>query len=151
MYNLEVSKLELTLFQCTDGQGTLKLVETNSNVERSGTEKAVTGRLPSGSTYTIQQTDSQTVGVSVSVSVEAGFFDVLSTTVGTTISEDQTESSTTGVNINVDCDSGQEGIIYFYPVFTEYQLLCESDNNNEIDVWVPDTDQTNYMVTCLAD
>ena len=55
------------------------------------------------------------------------------------------------VNVNVDCDDGQEGIIYLYPVYTEYFGECTSNNNAPITVYVPINTQNNYMVQCLGD
>lgn len=111
---------------------------------------AVTGRLPAGSMYTIQDSDSQTVGVSASVTVEAGFFDLFDASASVSVDASDTVMSTTGVNVNVDCDSGQEGIIYLVPTFTEYVTICTSNGNTEIDVYAPIQDQNDYIVQCLG-
>ncbi|QIW99551.1 hypothetical protein AMS68_005069 [Peltaster fructicola] len=119
-------------------------------VEKPGTEKAVTGHLPAGSMYTITESDSYSVDVTASVSVEAGFFDPFSASASVSVDERYSRMTSHGETINVDCDDGQDGIIYAYPPFTMYAGLCRSDDNNEIDVWVPAVGHTNYRATCLG-
>ncbi|KAK4508316.1 hypothetical protein PRZ48_002054 [Zasmidium cellare] len=136
---------------CVDGTGSYELFATYSNSQRPGYMIQVTGRLSSGSTYMIQDSDAQTIGVSTSVTVEDSFFDLFDASASVSVMASDTETSTVGVNVNIDCEMRQEGIVYLVPLYTYYAGFCTSDNNTEIDVFSPIPDQNNYMVQCLGD
>lgn len=89
------------------------------------------------------------IGVDVSISVEAGFFDLFSTTIGTTVSSSMSVSSTTGIMVSNPCETGQDAALYLTPSFTEYDCICNEDSS-EIVVDVPDGVQNIYMLQCLG-
>lgn len=97
-------RVETQLTDYHDQDDGFTLVVSSRSVERESFE--VTGRLPAGSSYTISQQDSTTVGISTTASLEAGFFDIFSASVGVTVSSDYTVTSGTSVTISVDCDPG---------------------------------------------
>lgn len=122
-----------------------------NNVQIPGTEGAVTGRLTAGSTYTTTQSEALTIGTSASVEVGASFFEIFSASVNAEVSQETTSTSTSGIDVLVDCESGQEGIIYWYPVFTVYQGRYTPSGDN-VDFYIPDNSasgQSNFGIRCL--
>lgn len=142
--------IDACVLQCTDGHGDYMVIDTFKNSEKDGDMRPVTGRLPAGSSYMIAETDSMSIMVSTSVSVEAGFFDLFSASASVSVGADYSVSTTTGVTVKVDCDDGQDGIIYLAPTYTRYFGECTSDNYNPITVYVPGSTQNNYFVQCLG-
>lgn len=97
----------------TDLQDTgYTLFEQESSIERSDAGVKVTGRLPAGSSYMIQESESETSGLSTSASAGANFFDLLEASVSVTVEKDYTVQLSTGITVNVDCEPGQYGIVY---------------------------------------
>lgn len=125
---------------------------TQQRVQLRGTEQAVSGELTAGSTVTLTQESSTTTGVSVSAEVSAGLFEIFEASISTEVSASQTATSAWGIEVNVDCNSGQQGIIYWYPLFTLYQGRFEP-SGDIVDFYIPDDSvagTTNFDVTCLG-
>lgn len=108
------------VLQCTDGNGDYMVIDTFKNFEKDDDMRSVTGRLPTGSSYMIAESDSMSIMVSTSVTVEAGFFDLSDASASVSVGSDYSVQTTTGVTVKVDCDSGQDGIIYLVPTYTRY-------------------------------
>lgn len=84
--------------------------------------------------------------------VGASFFELFSASVSAEVSQDQTSTSAVGINVEVDCDSGQMGIIYWYPLYTLYQGHF-TPSGDFVDIWIPDNSATgtsNFGVQCLG-
>lgn len=77
----------------------------------------VTGRLPTGSSFTVTTGDSQTTRVSSTVEVGADF-KIFSASVSLSVSADYTTSSSIGFQVAVDCSPGQYGQIFWSPLVT---------------------------------
>lgn len=96
--------------------------------------------------------NSQTTGVETSAEGGFDFFEIFSASVSITTSYDTTTSSTEGVNVYVDCDDGEEGMIYWYPLFTAYRGYY-TPSQTEGDWFIPEDSPesgTNYRVHCLS-
>lgn len=119
------------------------------NVEYPDGGKIV-GVAPSGSAYVIRETEEYGYSMSVSASVSAGFADIIEVEVGFEFSASRTYSTTEGFNVNVDCPSGQDGVIYYYPLFRKVTGVA-LPSRTELVVWIPmDTNLGNYRVQCLG-
>lgn len=93
-----------------------------------------------------------TTGISTSASLEAGFFDIFSASVSVSVSQDYTVSSGTAVTINIDCTAGQEGQIFWYPLYDVYSGFFTPSNTNA-EYAIPQDNNlstTNYRVVCLT-
>lgn len=100
--------------QAQDDTG-FQLVVSSRSVEREGVQ--ITGRLPAGSMYMVQQTDSKSTSVSVSAEVGGGFFEFFSASIGTTVTAEQSTSNTVGISVNIPCENGQSGQVFWYPLY----------------------------------
>lgn len=121
-------------------------------VQKPGSELPVTGKLTSGSSIELTEESSTTTGVSISTDVSAGLFEIFEASIGTEVSREKTSTSAVGLTINVDCNSGQQGVIYWYPLYTLYQGKYEPSGDS-VDFWIPDDSvegTSTFGVTCLG-
>jgi hypothetical protein len=131
-----------------DGDTESVIVNKKLNVVIEAERKRVVGPLPSGSSYMIQESEAQTQGISMSVEFGASFFEIFSASAGLEISQEFTVTSTTGVTVNVDCPEGQNGIIYWQPIFIVYQGFGRPSMNS-FEVRVPsNVGLGSYSVAC---
>ncbi|KAM0701311.1 hypothetical protein Q7P35_011672 [Cladosporium inversicolor] len=107
-----------------DGDNDFALYVTSKNVENpNGGRVKVFGPSPSGSSYTVSSSRSETNSVSSSASLSVGFFEIFEASVSIDVGYEETISETEGYSVPVDCPSGQRGIIYWVPLYTSYSGL----------------------------
>lgn len=84
---------------------------TSRNVENpNGGRIKVFGPSPSGSTYTVSSSRSETSSVSSSASLSVGFFEIFEASVSIDVGYEETISESEGYSVPIDCPSGQRGI-----------------------------------------
>lgn len=123
-----------------------------TRVQKPNSELPVSGKLTSGSSVELSEETSTTTGVSISADVSAGLFEIFEASIGTEVSREQTSTSAVGTTIVVDCNSGQQGVIYWYPLYTLYQGKYEPSGDS-VDFWIPDDSlegTSSFGVTCLG-
>jgi hypothetical protein len=122
----------------------------SQNVIAPNSRQAVTGRLPAGSSYTISETDTFSVGITTSFSLEAGFFDIFSASAGLDISTDYSVANTQGLTVAVQCENGQQGTIFWTPLSTRYQGNW-NPSGDAFDVYIPiESSADSYAVECIG-
>ncbi|KAB5545525.1 hypothetical protein GE09DRAFT_1243184 [Coniochaeta sp. 2T2.1] len=131
-----------------DNSATLSVV--TRNVAAPNSRQQVTGRLPAGSSYTTTQGDERSTGISSSFGLEAGFFDLFTASAGITVETSYTVTSSVGITVVIQCDNGQQGILYWSPLFNRYQGNFQP-SGDAYDVWIPLADSAgSYDVECLG-
>ncbi|KAL3961230.1 hypothetical protein ACCO45_002753 [Purpureocillium lilacinum] len=134
--------------QSGDNSATLSVV--TNNVEAPNSRQQVTGRLPAGSSYTTTETDTKTVGIQSSFGLEAGFFDLFTASASLTVSTDYSVSSATGITILIQCKDGQQGVLYWSPLFDRFQGNF-NPSGDAYDVYIPMSESAgSYDVECLG-
>lgn len=108
----------------------------------------VAGPLPSGSQYTITESEAKTTGIESSFEAGGSFFEIFSVSAGLSISEDYTVTSTTGLSVNVDCPEGQTGIVFWQPIFDVYQGFG-TPSQTSFEVRIPiEIGKGSYTIRC---
>jgi len=110
-------------------------------------------RLPTGSDYTYEVSESNTYSVTTSVSIGAAI-EVFSASVGTEITEEETFTVSEGVTFSVDCGEGGSGQITFYPLYDYYEVNGRP-SMEDYNIWLPVLDSNRLMtgeiaVACLG-
>ncbi|KAL2214739.1 hypothetical protein CC79DRAFT_1353321 [Sarocladium strictum] len=133
-----------------DGDDSASITVISQNVIAPNSRQAVTGRLPAGSSYTISETDTFSVGITTSFSLEAGFFDIFSASAGLDISTDYSVANTQGLTVVVQCENGQQGTIFWTPLSTRYQGNW-NPSGDAFDVYIPiESSADSYAVECIG-
>lgn len=111
------TRSESDLARRQDGWTTAFIVE---NASAPQYRKQVLDGLPSGSSWTITQSETVSYGWEASVSVSADLFGLFtaSASVGYDYNESKTSGTATGIPNN--CESGQTGFLYWQPTYTLY-------------------------------
>jgi len=132
------------------GDNSATVSSVSANVEAPNSRQQITAELPAGSSYTTTTTDTKTTGISSSFGLEAGFFDIFTASADITVSTDYSISSTTGVTVDVQCENGQQGIVYWAPLFDWFQGTFEP-SGDAFSVYIPIADTAGaYDVDCLG-
>jgi hypothetical protein len=132
-----------------DGYTLLTLLR---NIELPGSEQALTGRMPAGARFVPYSEKTFTASVSTSVEVTDEAFAVFQNSIDEEVSRDQTLTSAFGGNtdLNVDCEAGQEGVLYWYPLYTIYQgVFTPSGDRVDFNIPVNSTLGTSFGVRCF--
>lgn len=115
-------------------QGTFYLRSRSVAIRNPDVREAAGPILGSGAEYTWSVSESNSVGVSMSTSLEAGFWEVfkvsvsIETSMEWTVSYEESYTFTSG-----DCDRGQN---YYYPLFDRYIGYFTSDYE-DVTIWIP--------------
>lgn len=134
-----------------DSDDSFDLYVTSRNVENpNGGRIKVFGPSPSGSTYTVSSSRSETSSVSSSASLSVGFFEIFEASVSIDVGYEETISESEGYSVPIDCPSGQRGIIYWTPLYTRYQGLYEP-SGTQVEWYIANGGtQTSYVLQCIG-
>jgi hypothetical protein len=128
------------------------LLATMRNVQLPGSEQALTARMPAGARFVPYSERILTARVSTSVEVTDEAFAVFQNSIDEEVSRDQTLTSAFGGNtdLNVDCEAGQEGVLYWYPLYTIYKgVFTPSGDRVDFNIPVNSTLGTSFDVRCF--
>ncbi|KAM3420066.1 hypothetical protein BST61_g3372 [Cercospora zeina] len=130
----------------------VEVTRTGRSVQRPGFDFAVSPRYPAGTTSTAEVSESQTVGFDAGTEVSAGFEGVLSASVSFSVNFESTTTNTQSVTIPINCSPGQEGQIWWSPL---YDLIEGSalPSGDFVQAWFPVNDGIsagNYAIRCFG-
>ncbi|CAK1363951.1 unnamed protein product [Cercospora beticola] len=130
----------------------IEVTRTGRSVQRPGFNFAVSPRYPAGSTSTAEVSESQTVGFDAGTEISAGFEGVLSASVSFSVNFESTTTNTQSVTIPINCSPGQEGQIWWSPLYDliEGNALPSGDF---VQAWFPVNDGIsagNYAIRCFG-
>lgn len=106
-------------------------------VAKPNNRDQVTPRLPAGSSWTYQTSEGFSHSVATSVGVDVGLFEIFTASVSITTTLETSYDVTSGVTVLVDCAQGQNGVIYYEPLYDYYEGYYSSSNDRIDDFWIP--------------
>ena len=108
--------------------------------------------MPAGARFVPYSEKTFTARVSTSVEVTDEAFAVFQNSIDEEVSRDQTLTSEFGgdTDLNVDCEAGQEGVLYWHPLYTIYQgVFTPSGDRVDFNIPVNSTLGTSFGVRCF--
>lgn len=106
-------------------------------VPKANNRDQVSPRLPAGSSWTYQSSEGFSHSVATSVGADAGLFSVFTASVSIETTLTTSYEVTSGVDVLVDCAQGQNGVIYYEPLYNYYEGYYSNSNDRIDDFWIP--------------
>ncbi|KXX80988.1 hypothetical protein MMYC01_205174 [Madurella mycetomatis] len=122
------------------------------NVEMPGAAFEVTAPLPNGATFQASETETQSIGITASVSLGGTLFEVMTAEIGLSVSAEYSISSSTTVSFVIECEGDQEGVVAWRPLFDYYEGTFQPSGDSGY-IWVPldnEVSRSNFDYRCIG-
>jgi hypothetical protein len=126
------------------------LVTSRNVVNRNGGRIRVFGPSPSGATYKVENTQAQTSSVSSSASLGVSFFEIFEASVDIEVGFEDTVEETMGYELVIDCPTGQDGVLYWTPLYTRYVGLYQPSGEQAEWYVANGGEQSSYELQCIG-
>ncbi|KAL2204565.1 hypothetical protein CC79DRAFT_1372567 [Sarocladium strictum] len=112
-------------------------ISVSKSVGKDGDRRQASSILSSGSKESWSFSETETVSVSTSIEMGAGW-EIFTASVGITTEQSYSTTIESGQQFTSgNCPKG--GIVYYVPLWTNYLGYWESNENEVISVWIPET------------